>query len=827
MIRLWMLGVIDLRAADGSELRSIITQPKRLALLTYLALHHGRFVSRDRALAVFWPEQDDDHARSALSRALYYLRQALGDGVLVNRGDDEIGIAREHFWCDATAFEAAAASGAHRNALELYRGDLLEGFHLANTQAFEEWADGERDRLRDLARRSASALAESDLAAGNPLTAAHWARWAADRAPYDETALQRLVSLLDNIGDRAGAVYAYEQFAQRLARDLELTPAPETRALVDAIRLREQVGANGHTIASLSAHHDESKQSPDAVGVSSRQRNRLRLAVGAVAGYALLLLGALALWRSPRPAPDAKLVFIDAVVNRTGDARYDAVARSAFDWIARSVGDAAEAATPLSSMTGGRVLRRDADKAQPDSMAHSGVIVRGELYRDRGDLRFHVSVVDRVHGGPAWAIPPITVPVDSSEAAFHELGERAAGAVMAVLHPALAEWFPAATTPPTYDALVEFMRARESPKPWKEGPRFERAAALDTTFSLALIEAAHADLGADPVRSRELTTLLYEKRDRLPRLQLHLLNYVMASQAGDRTAMHEAMAGAADIAPAHYQRTYAKSAHALYRPREALRLLDRADRAVKQPLPPDWVFRTILYHEIGEYRKEAALARHARRLHPRKLDAIYAHVRALAATGRVKEVNALLDSALSAERDPFYTPGNLMQIAAEELRAHGYLDASTAAVRRAIEWYSTHPNGSADSTTHSSNLADALYLNGQLREAKELMQRLAAEPSPFRAYLYGRLGAIAAHTGDRATANQYLTALTTLPLADGPESEALMARARITAVLGDDEGALRLLRDAIGGQGTDLHADLDFESLRRNRAFREFITPKS
>jgi DNA-binding SARP family transcriptional activator len=826
MIRLWMFGVIDLRSADGSELRSIITQPKRLALLTYLALHHGRFVSRDRALAVFWPEQDDEHARSALSRALYYLRQALGDGVVVNRGDDEIGIASEHFWCDATAFEAAASSGAHRDALELYRGEVLEGFHLANTQAFEEWAAGERDRLRDLARRSAWALAEAELAAGNPLTAAHWARWAAERAPYDETSLQRLVSLLDNIGDRAGAVYAYEQFAQRLAHDLELTPAPETRALVDAIRLRERVGANGHTIASLSTHYDESNHSPEVVGVPDRQRIRLRLAVGAVTGYVLLLLGALALWRSPKPAPDAKLVFIDAVVNRTGDARYDAVARSAFDWMARSVVDAAEAATPLSSMTGGRVLRGEAEKAQPDSMGQSGIIVRGELYRDRDDLRFHVSVVDRVHGGRAWAIPPITVPVDSSGAAIRELGERAAAAVMAVLHPALAEWLPAATTPPTYDALVEFVRARESPKPWTEGPRFERAAALDTTFTLALIEAAHADLGADPVRSRELTTLLNEKRDRLPRLQVHLLNYVLASQAGDRTAMHDAMAGAAAIAPAHYQRRYAMSAHTLYRPRETLRLLDRADRAVKQPLPPNWMFRTILYHEIGEHRKEAALARRARRLHPRKLDAMYAHVRALAATGRVKEVNALLDSALAAERDQFYTPGNLMQIAAEELRAHGYLDASAAALHRAIEWFSTHRDESADSTTHAYSLAGALYMDGQLSEARTLMLHLAAEPSPFRADLYGRLGAIAARTGDRATANHYLTALTALPLADGPASEALMARARITAVLGDDEGALQLLRDAIGGQGTDLHGDVDFESLRKNRAFREFITPK-
>ena len=39
--------------------------------------------------------------------ALYEFRQALGQEVVVTRGDDEVGLNSELFWCDVSAFEAA------------------------------------------------------------------------------------------------------------------------------------------------------------------------------------------------------------------------------------------------------------------------------------------------------------------------------------------------------------------------------------------------------------------------------------------------------------------------------------------------------------------------------------------------------------------------------------------------------------------------------------------------------------------------------------------------------------------------------------------------
>ena len=42
MIRLTVLGVLNLRGSDGQEVRGILGQPKRVALLTYLALASPR-----------------------------------------------------------------------------------------------------------------------------------------------------------------------------------------------------------------------------------------------------------------------------------------------------------------------------------------------------------------------------------------------------------------------------------------------------------------------------------------------------------------------------------------------------------------------------------------------------------------------------------------------------------------------------------------------------------------------------------------------------------------------------------------------------------------
>lgn len=242
MIHLRTLGTIELQDGDGQSIRSVLAQPKRLALLTYLAVAESRGLHRrDELLALFWPELDAARGRAALSQALYYLRRSLGPDALIGRGSEDVGVSSEHVWCDAAALDRLLLEDDESSltaAVESYRGDFLPGFHLSDTPPFEKWLDGARTRLRGQVARAAWTLSERAEAAGNFARAVECGREALRLADYDEPRFRRLLQLLDGMGDRAGAIRAYEEMVEHLAREYDLEPAPETQYLVAEIRAR-------------------------------------------------------------------------------------------------------------------------------------------------------------------------------------------------------------------------------------------------------------------------------------------------------------------------------------------------------------------------------------------------------------------------------------------------------------------------------------------------------------------------------------------------------------------------------------------------------------
>ena len=129
MIRFRTLGGLELSDSQGRDLHGLLSKPKRLALLAYLASHnHHASRRRDSVVALFWPDMDAAHARGSLRQALRFLRRELGDGVLNGRSEEEIGLEPHSFECDAVTFEQACDAGRLSEALQLYRGDFLDGF---------------------------------------------------------------------------------------------------------------------------------------------------------------------------------------------------------------------------------------------------------------------------------------------------------------------------------------------------------------------------------------------------------------------------------------------------------------------------------------------------------------------------------------------------------------------------------------------------------------------------------------------------------------------------------------------------------------------------
>ena len=61
MIKLVTFGSVELRGSGVGDAGRLEVQPKRLALLAYLAIQApGSFCRRDTLLALLWPELDQD-----------------------------------------------------------------------------------------------------------------------------------------------------------------------------------------------------------------------------------------------------------------------------------------------------------------------------------------------------------------------------------------------------------------------------------------------------------------------------------------------------------------------------------------------------------------------------------------------------------------------------------------------------------------------------------------------------------------------------------------------------------------------------------------------
>ena len=234
-IQLRVFGPVELAGPERSD--SLLVQPKRVALLAYLVLARPRgFHRRDRLVSLFWPEHSTDSARAALRKAIYAIRQALGDDTLYSRGDEEIAVNRAALWCDAVEFDAALARDDLAAAYELYRAELLEAF-FADAPGFERWLESERQLYRDSAAAAAWALAERHEASRELTLAARWARRVAALVPADERALRRVLLLLERAGDRAGALRVFEDFAGRLRAEYQVEPSAETMALISRLRV--------------------------------------------------------------------------------------------------------------------------------------------------------------------------------------------------------------------------------------------------------------------------------------------------------------------------------------------------------------------------------------------------------------------------------------------------------------------------------------------------------------------------------------------------------------------------------------------------------------
>jgi len=814
MIELRTLGGLDLHDAQGRELRVILAASKPAALLTYLAIASPRgFHRRDKLLALLWPELDQEHARGALRQALHVIRHSMTAGALLTEGDDAIALDRDLFWCDAVAFELLLDGGKKEEAMALYRGALLDGFHLSGCLEFERWLEDERRRLGQRAAEATWSLAEQALAEGRTAQATQWGRRALAFSPDDEGVLRRVIELLDSLGDRAGAIREYEAFSQRLYEDYEAEPAPETTALIEAVRAREQ--ANGRVLPSPPL----TKQPVDAVLASVTTQTRTSLRTRGRAAAAIVVLGAIAAvgaaimrnGRGEAPDLDPRLVLVRPFSNETGRPDLERLGNMAADWISQGLAETGVARVVHTAPVGADAgIDPAIAPARAGSIHRAGTTVSGSFYSIGDSVSFQVQVIESASGEVLARVGPVLASVRDPRAGVEELRQRTTGALASVVDPLLASWVPATRPPPSYEAYQLFAQGLDLffAAPFFGSPRdraayylpatdyFRRAADLDSTYVLPLLWEvdAHWNIDGGPGADSTLDDLT-GRRDALTRWEQNLLDAHLARRDGDRLRRYAALSRMVAMTPgSEWNYQLAEVAANLGRFEEAATLLEEVtDQGWLTVWPIYWRLLTKVRHLAGQYERELQDVRSWRVRFP---EAVWSNpeVAPLAALGRVDEALALAS-----------TPGDFVLLVSE-LFAHGHHEAAQSVIRDNLPQVDlTDPNRGGPgipwwAATYFK--ARVLFLTGRLAEAEDLLRPIVEErPRDWRSWTL--LVEVVLAKGDREEAVRIVNHVAELETGM-PELKASNT-VKILMLLGDRAGAVEMIRPMFDRQRTPVY----------------------
>lgn len=205
------------------------------AILAVLALAGPLGCTRERLMALLWPDDDETHARHKLRDVLYTLRQILGSGILTGPGES-LRLDPAVVLSDVGTFRDALRAGHLEDAVGAYGGPLLDGFHIRDAPEFERWLDDERGALSRDHQQALKRLAKRAEADGRWDAAAEWWTRGVSADPYNSRMVVRLMLALARAGDRANAIRVAEAHCALLWTEMDLEPDPGFLEELERIR---------------------------------------------------------------------------------------------------------------------------------------------------------------------------------------------------------------------------------------------------------------------------------------------------------------------------------------------------------------------------------------------------------------------------------------------------------------------------------------------------------------------------------------------------------------------------------------------------------------
>lgn len=267
--RLVAFGELSLYQGDSSA--KVALPRKALAILAILAANGGKPVTRDRLVALLWPEAGGAGAsgRGALKTAIYELRQALGTADAV-AGTAELSLDPAIITSDVAELEAAHVSRDFRTAAEVYRGKFLDAFQLRDSAEFEHWVDARRAHYARIFREAVEGLAADAAFRGNRTERLSLLKRLASAEPLDGKVAAMLIDAMADAGDRTGALSHFQQHEKLLREELDV--APEPQAVAAAERIRRSMSPTDYRLPSTDPRVPQADRLPSTDPPSTEHR---------------------------------------------------------------------------------------------------------------------------------------------------------------------------------------------------------------------------------------------------------------------------------------------------------------------------------------------------------------------------------------------------------------------------------------------------------------------------------------------------------------------------------------------------------------------------
>lgn len=222
---------------------------KTQAFLAYLTVERKASLPRDKLCAMFWPESGEMQAKYNLRYTLWVLRTGLGfpegpnyEFVLSFRDECQFNT-EANYWLDTEEFEKKIILAKNleiddsarieylTEAVNLYRGDFLDGFFIKKSWEFENWQRIQRERFFLEYTRTVANLADLLIDRKEYQKVVTLYNKSLLISPVQEEFHQGLIRLYLLMGERTKALEQYERCREVLKREMRMTPAAETQEL--------------------------------------------------------------------------------------------------------------------------------------------------------------------------------------------------------------------------------------------------------------------------------------------------------------------------------------------------------------------------------------------------------------------------------------------------------------------------------------------------------------------------------------------------------------------------------------------------------------------